>query len=76
MQKVKDAVLLVIIIVWSIVMFAPRKQPTNYTPLVFRNLHTSLEHPDTFIGYWDRGMLYLQVTTYHDEDSTVNEDDQ
>lgn len=42
---------------------------TNYTPATFRHLHTDIEHPDTFIGYWDRGMLYLQVTSYNEDDS-------
>ncbi len=75
MQKIKDVLLIIVIVVWSIMMFKPTKH-TNYAPTTFRNLHTDLERPDTFIGYWDRGMLYLQVATYHNEMDTVEEDDQ
>lgn len=46
----------------------------RHTPAIFRDLSTDINRPDTLLAYWDRGMLYIQFTTYHED--TVEEDNQ
>lgn len=47
-------------------------QPKNYVVGDLSTLESSIDHPDTIIGYWQGGVLFLKFNN-HTQD-TVDED--